>query len=97
MESFEELINQLKGMSEEERSQKIKELEVDCVCPICPTYNDCAKKAGQNLFCVQGKSNCIEKERGCMCPTCPFAANHKIGVMRNTYCIRGPEMEQRQL
>ena len=84
-------------MSDEDRTLKLKELEVDCVCPICPTYNQCAKDAGENIFCLKGKSSCINKEKGCMCPTCPFAAKYKIGVIRNFFCMRGKEMEQREL
>lgn len=97
MDSFEELSNELNDMSEEDRIKKLKELEVDCVCPICPTYNQCAKDAGENIFCLKDKSSCINKEKGCMCPTCPFAAKYKIGVLHNFFCMRGKEMNQRAI
>lgn len=98
MDDFEKLNPQLNEMSDEDRNKKLQELEKDCVCPICPTYTDCAKKAGENMFCIRDKSEeCINKERGCMCPTCPFAAKYKIGVIFNFYCIRGEELKQRKL
>ena len=95
MDKFEELMHELSEMSEEERSAKIKELEVDCVCPICPTFNQCAKEAGENIFCIRGKSNCIETQKGCICPNCTFAFKYKIGVLNNFYCINGGELERR--
>lgn len=95
MDNFEELINLLNEMSEDEKTKKIKELESDCVCPICPTFNQCAKDAGENFFCLKDESKCISKEKGCMCPTCPFAAKYKIGVFHNFYCMRGGEIKQR--
>lgn len=95
MDNLEELMKQLNGMSKEEKKEKIKEYEVDCICPICPSYNECAKSNSKNIFCLKGKSNCINKEKGCMCPTCPFAAKFKIGVIYNFYCMKGSELEQR--
>jgi len=66
------------------------------MCPICPSYNECAKEAEELLFCVVGRSEeCIAKERGCMCPTCPVAQEYKIGVKYNFYCTRDLEMKQR--
>jgi len=98
MDKFEELIKQLDGMSNEDRNKKHIELEKDCVCPICPTYTECAKNAAENMFCVRDKSEeCITKEKGCMCPTCPLAAKYKIGVVFNFYCMRGKELNQRNL
>lgn len=97
MTKFEELINQLNEMSEDERTQKIEELEAECVCPICPTFNQCAKEAGENIFCLKEDVNkCITTEKGCMCPTCPFASTYKIGIFYNFYCKRGVELEQRK-
>ena len=98
MDEFEELMDQLSEMSDEDSSKKLVELEKDCVCPICPTYTECAKNAKENMFCIKDKSKeCITKERGCMCPTCPLAAKYKIGVIFNFYCMRGEELKQRKL
>lgn len=96
MDAFEELMEKLNYLKVEERSQKIKEMEGDCVCPICPTYNDCAKQTGENVFCITGKSReCITMELGCLCPTCPLGQKYKIGVIHNFYCNRGSELELR--
>jgi hypothetical protein len=98
MDKFEELINQLNEMSADSKDEKMKEFDGECVCPLCPTYNQCAKESGENIFCIRGKSKeCITKERGCNCPTCPLAAKYRIGVIYNFYCMRGGEMDQRRI
>jgi hypothetical protein len=98
MDKFEEKISELMELSDEEKDDTIEDMKKDCVCPICPTYNECAIKAGEKLFCVLGKSEkCIDKERGCMCPTCPFGQKYGIGVKHNFYCIEDAEMEQRKI
>ena len=97
MDKFEEKISGLMELSEKEKNNMLDEMKKDCICPICPTYNECAKEADELLFCVSGKSEkCITKERGCMCPTCPFAQEYGIGVKYNFYCIRDTEIEQRK-
>ena len=96
MDKFEEKINELMELSDKEKNDMVEDMKKDCVCPICPTYNECANKAGEKLFCVLGKSeSCIEREMGCMCPTCPFGQKYMIGVKYNFYCVRDAEMEQR--
>jgi len=98
MDKFEERFNEIMQMSKEDRNKAIRDLEVDCVCPICPTYNQCAKNAQEKLFCIIGSSKeCITKERGCMCPNCPIAGIFGIGVKYNFYCTRDSEMEQRKI
>ncbi|MDD3754100.1 MAG: DUF2769 domain-containing protein [Methanobacterium sp.] len=95
MNKFVELMEELSKLENEERSEKIKQLEADCVCPTCPTYNDCAKDKGENVFCITGKSKeCITMELGCLCPTCPLAQEYGIGIVHNFYCRHGNEMEQ---
>ena len=96
MDKFEEKMNELNQMSEENKTSSLNQMKTDCICPICPTYSECAKKSDELLFCVTGKSeSCITKERGCMCPTCPFAQEYGIGIKYNFYCTRGTELEQR--
>jgi len=97
MDAFAELISELEGLSPEKRAQRIGELEGDCVCPICPTFNQCAKEAQENIFCLRGKSkDCVTKERGCICPTCPFGIKFRIGVIYNFFCLRGSQLEQQK-
>lgn len=96
MDEFENLIEELNQMDDEEGLKKFKELEVDCVCPVCPSYNDCAKEKNENMFCITGKSDgCISMELGCLCPTCVLAQKYQIGVMYNFYCHRGSESKQK--
>ncbi len=97
MDQFEELISQLEDLSGKDKEEEIEKLQKDCVCPVCPSYDQCAKDAGENIFCINGKCSCISQEKGCMCPTCPFASKYKIGVFHNFYCIRGGELDQRKL
>lgn len=94
MDLFEELMEELEELSDKDRSLKIKEMEGDCVCPICPTYEDCGQ--GENVFCITEKSSCVDMELGCLCPTCPLAQKYKFGVLYNFYCARGTEKEQRE-
>ena len=97
MDDFEALMNELDELSRDEKDEKLKTLESDCVCPICPTYNDCAKEKSENVFCITGKSkDCINMTLGCLCPTCPLAQKYEIGVMYNFYCNNGSETEQRE-
>ena len=96
MDKFEEKMNELNQMSDEDKTSTLNQMNEDCICPICPTYNECAKEADELLFCVTGTSEaCINKEMGCMCPTCPFAQEYQIGVKYNFYCTRDTELEQR--
>jgi len=96
MDEFEKLMEVLDQLDGKKRLNALKELEGDCVCPICPSYNECAKEKDENVFCITGKSNgCINLELGCMCPTCPLAQKYKIGMIYNFYCHRGSENEQR--
>ena len=82
MDEFEKLMEVLDQLDGEERLKTLKKLEGDCVCPICPSYNDCAKEKDENIFCITGKSDgCINLELGCMCPTCPLAQRYKIGMI----------------
>ena len=96
MDKFEEELNDLDQMGEEEKSKHLEELKGECICPICPSYTECAEKADESIFCIIGKSNkCIEIERGCMCSSCPFLEKFGIGVKYQFYCIRDSEMKQR--
>lgn len=96
MDKFEEKLNELEQMSGEDKNRSLEEIKGECICPICPTYTECAKNADELIFCVIGKSeSCITIERGCMCPECPFGQKYMIGVKYNFYCIRDSEMKQR--
>lgn len=96
MDKFEQFLQELKEMSDNDRNNTIKKYKESCICETCPTYNECAGKANEKLFCITGKSiDCIKKIKGCECPPCPFAHSLDIGMTHNTYCFMGSENEQR--
>ncbi len=71
-----------------------EKLRLDCICPECPTYTDCARDAQELLYCVVGRSaRCITEDLGCICPGCPVTA--ELGLVHLTFCIEGSEPEQR--
>jgi hypothetical protein len=67
--------------------QKNKENISMCSCPKCPSYNDCAKKAHQGLFCAAGKSTCNFKMNGCNCGSCPVHKTYNLKA--GYYCMNG--------
>jgi hypothetical protein len=96
MDKFEQLIHDVSEMSADDQNKAIGGYKGKCICPTCPTWNQCAGEANEKLSCVMGKSkDCITQLKGCECPVCPFAQSIDIGVERNSFCINGSEMEQR--
>jgi hypothetical protein len=94
MDTFEKMMKAMNDMPQDEVQKTVKELKAMCVCPQCPNYNDCAKKAGEALFCATGRSfMCISDEKGCSCPGCPVTA--KLGLKYSFFCTRGSEKAQR--
>jgi hypothetical protein len=91
---FEEKMHALKEMAPENRIEVVNNLKTRCPCPTCPSYNKCAKEAGETLFCSTGKSfMCISEEKGCNCPTCPITK--EMGLKNKFFCTRGSEKAQR--
>ena len=76
--------------SKEIEKKKKKVLDM-CICPSCPSWEECGEKGG---FCLAtiGKSACIEDEKGCICPGCPVT--DELGLTHDYYCTRGSEKEQ---
>jgi hypothetical protein len=94
MDKFENVMTMMGKMSASERTKAIKEKMGKCICPDCPTYTDCAKKAQERLFCIYGMSFvCIIQEVDCICPSCPVAED--MGLLSNFFCTRGGEADQR--
>jgi hypothetical protein len=58
-----------------------------CVCPGCPSYNDCAKKSKEALFCSIGKGKCHYNMNGCICMGCPVHGQYSLKA--GYYCIKG--------
>lgn len=89
-----EVIFNSSQISPVERINLIKQWKYICICPDCPTYNDCSNQSSELLFCFIGKSfHCISEENGCTCKQCPATATY--GLMHEYYCTRGSEMAQR--
>ena len=64
-----------------------------CSCPVCPSYNACAKAGNETLYCSADvvKSNCEYKMEGCVCGVCPIHAENKL--TSGYYCIEGAAPE----
>lgn len=94
MDTFEETILSMFGMSPAEKAEAAVKFSALCICPSCPTYNLCAKKAQELLFCLKGKSFlCISDEKGCTCPACPVTT--EFGYRHRFFCTKGSETAQR--
>ncbi|MDD5171760.1 MAG: DUF2769 domain-containing protein [Candidatus ainarchaeum sp.] len=67
--------------------KKGEDLKLKCICARCPTYDDCMRKKGDLLFCMDGKSSCKLVRYGCMCGMCPV---QKIkGFTGEYFCMAG--------
>ena len=96
MSKFERVMQQMSEMSGEEAARTTEARKVSCICPTCPTYNDCANGRNELLYCVLGKSpECISEEVDCVCPGCPVT--DEMGLEHTFFCTRGSEKEQRKL
>jgi hypothetical protein len=94
LDKFEEMMEITSKMTEKERMKAIEENKALCICPDCPSYNECAQKKGEVFYCALGRSpTCIVKESGCICPACPIT--EKLGLTNQYFCTRGTEKEQR--
>lgn len=62
-----------------------------CICPDCPSYNDCMKEKMERLYCATeiGKTNCEVNKKGCICGGCPI--HKEFGLNKWYYCVNGPE------
>jgi hypothetical protein len=94
MEKFDKIIEQILNMNDEEKLKMLEDKKRICICSGCPTYNDCAQKTNELIFCILGKSSgCITEEMGCICPSCPIV--DEIELKNEFFCTRGSEKEQR--
>jgi hypothetical protein len=58
-----------------------------CLCPGCPTYNDCMRGESQRLFCSRGKTDCDPSANGCLCGGCPVWSDYDLSGYY--YCKEG--------
>lgn len=67
--------------------KKTKENEMKCICPSCPSYNDCMKHTNERLFCANGKSKCKFEKKGCICMGCPITSENNL--KGGYWCLTG--------
>jgi len=58
-----------------------------CICPSCPSYNECMKTGMEGLFCARGKTGCDLKREGCICGQCPVHSTYHL--LGGYYCAVG--------
>jgi hypothetical protein len=58
-----------------------------CICPTCPTYDDCMRSQSERLFCSRGATACTPTSKRCMCGECPVWDSYSL----NSYyfCLEG--------
>ena len=94
MDTFDELMKKMKGMSPAEQQKWVEDTRKLCICPTCPTYTNCAKNNQEALYCATGKSfMCIPAEKSCLCKKCPVT--EAAGLKNISFCTRGAEKAQR--
>ena len=58
-----------------------------CLCPGCPTLNECMRNMNQRLFCAGGKTDCELEKKGCLCGECPIESEYSLTSFY--YCAEG--------
>jgi len=58
-----------------------------CLCPTCPTFDECMRNRDERLFCSRGKSECEIERKGCLCGECPVESEY--GLTGFYYCYFG--------
>ncbi len=96
MDKFEETMQMMSTMTEDQKMKAIGELKPLCICGRCPSYNDCAKEKRELLYCSVGASQtCIKEAEVCICGSCPVTP--KMGLKNQYFCTHGSEKELRGL
>jgi hypothetical protein len=70
------------------RPDDVEQNSSRCLCPGCPTYNQCMRDAGQRMFCARGMTECTPSAHGCICGDCPVWADYGLG--QYYFCLEGP-------
>ncbi len=92
MPTYEEILEQMAGMSEGEMKARIEEGKKLCAeyCGVCPSYTGTGET--ELVFCATGKSDKITEEKGCICGGCPLQKN--MNLRWDFYCTKGSGREQ---
>jgi hypothetical protein len=86
-----------KNREEGEREEKGREMPVEaraenrelCLCPHCPTYNECMTIEEEALFCGTSITMCEDVEQqGCVCGRC--TVHKEYNLLDTYYCLGGP-------
>ena len=90
-ESFEDKINVMKDLSNEEMAKRIEEVKAICAsfCGECPSYTGTGET--ELGFCMAVKSKVITEEKGCLCPSCPITS--KMSLRWKYFCTLGSARE----
>ena len=49
-----------------------------CLCPGCPTHNECMKKNNEHFFCSRGNTECDIEKKGCIVVHVLYGLNTKL-------------------
>lgn len=92
MVTFEDVLEQMAGMSQEEMMAKVEENKKICAdyCGKCPSYEGTGET--KLVFCALGKSDKITQEKGCLCPGCPIQTD-MMHLRWDYYCTKGSGRE----
>jgi hypothetical protein len=83
-------------MPDKERIKMINDEKELCICGSCPTYNGCAQRKKELLFCLLGKSPwCVVKEIDCVCSGCPVS--EQLDLLDQFFDTRGSKKDQRKM
>ena len=94
MDTFENQMKDITAKKKQDRWKIYDERKDACVCPSCPSFNTCADKGLEVLFCIFGMSfACIREDQGCICQGCSLY--HEYGLAKKDYCMKGSEKDQR--
>ena len=69
------------------RPEDTEQNATSCICPGCPSHNECMKENGEVLYCSWGASPCDVNRHGCICGRCPVWSTY--GLTDYYYCIIG--------
>ena len=91
MDKWEQVMQTMMAMPEEERMKHMKKLMGMCIYGDCPTYMGTGET--KVLFCGIRGSQVIMEEKECTCGACPVTP--EMALTRLYYCTRGNEAQQR--
>jgi hypothetical protein len=91
MDVWEQKMQAMMAMPEENMMGHMQKLMGMCICGDCPTYKGTGETKA--LFCGVGKSEVVTEEKGCTCGGCPVTP--QMGLTKLYYCTKGNEAQQR--